>query len=437
MNLKMTDRSGKRAAALIAAAMLAMPLGAFAQNQPAPAQTPAPVTKKPELKTIPITPGVTRVEKETKRQQPTAPGNMTPADAQRLNPGAAVQPAPAPGHPNAVGQPPVAAVSAVDALQINDPKFDWGDISDTEPVEHIFTFKNISDKTITLAVSASCGCTVPALEKTTYTPGEEGKVSARFDPHGRTGAQTKTLTFTITNPQGMFNQQTTTLTANVKALVLLDPPKMYLNEVDHREGQVAKVTVTGRKADFKVTKVEPSSEFVVATIGEPSSMDSNGEKLVQVPIELRVGKGAPIGNFQSTLSITTNDERAKLSPMYLGADVVGDIKATPAQAILRVSTPSTPFTTQVRLDSRSGTAFNILSIDVEGRANMQAVADAQKSEDGKYFMITLSGTTPAEGGLVQGNIVLSTDAQGGETMKIPFTAVVRKPDAAQLPPAAR
>ena len=39
----------------------------------------------------------------------------------------------------------------------------------------------------------------------------------------------------------------------------------------------------------------------------------------------------------------TNDDRAKLQPYFLGADVVGDIKASPAQAILRVNDPSTPF----------------------------------------------------------------------------------------------
>ena len=66
----------------------------------------------------------------------------------------------------------------------------------------MFNFTNVADKEITIAVAASCGCTVPTMEKTTYKPGESGKVSARFDPHSRQGPQTKTLTFTIRRTAG-------------------------------------------------------------------------------------------------------------------------------------------------------------------------------------------------------------------------------------------
>jgi hypothetical protein len=314
-----------------------------------------------------------------------------------------------------------------DAIKIDQMKFDWGDISDTEPVEHAFTFTNISDKEITLAVSASCGCTVPTMEKTVYKAGETGKVTARFDPHNRQGPQTKNLTFTVINPQGVFNQQVTTLTANVKALVVFDPPKMFLSEVDHSTGQNTKVTVTGRKEGFKVESVTANSEFVKAKLGDPTTSEVNGEKLTSVPIELTVGKGAPIGTLQAQVDIKTNDERAKLPPYFMGADVVGDIKASPAQAILRVNDPSSPFSTQIKIDSRSGAPFNILSLETDARKEMHVVTDFQKADDGNYYMVTISGVTPGDGGMVQSSLIISTDAKGGETIKVPFTAVIRKP----------
>ena len=362
--------------------------------------------------------------------QPDAPKPTVPSTPAIVPPPAANVPMPA-----SVQPVPAAPNALPDALRLDSLKFDWADISDTEPVEHAFTFTNIADKEITIAVSASCGCTVPTLEKTTYKAGENGKVTARFDPHNRQGPQTKTLTFTVVNPQGVYSQQIATLTANVKALVIFDPPKMFLSEVDHTTGQTTKLMITGRKEGFKVESVTSNSEFVKATIGEPMTATENNETFIKVPIELLVGKGAPIGTLQSQIEIKTNDERAKLQPYFMGADVVGDVKASPAQAILRVNDPSTPFTTEVRFDSRTGTPFNILSLETDARKDMQVVTDFKKVEDGNYYMVTISGVTPAEGGMIQSFLTVSTDAKGGETIKIPFTAVIRKmaPGGAVIP----
>lgn len=343
---------------------------------------------------------------------------------------AAVQPVPVPTPTGAMPE----------ALKIDNLKHDWGDISDTETVEHTFNFTNVSDKEITIAVAASCGCTVPTLEKTTYKPGESGKVSARFDPHNRQGPQTKTMTFTVTNPQGVFNQQIATLSSNVKALVTMEPPKMFLSDVDHMTGQKSKLMIHGRKEGFQVTSVSSNSEFVKTKLGEPTTADVNGEKLIQVPVEIEVGKGAPIGTLQAQIEIKTNDERAKLQPYFMGADIVGDVKASPAQAILRVTEPSTPFSTQIRFDSRSGGTFNILSMEHDARKQMQVVLDVQKVDEGHAHVITITGVTPAEGGMIQNFLTVSTDARGGETLKVPFTAVVRRaqpatpPIAAPIPP---
>lgn len=357
-------------------------------------------------------------------QAPGAAAQPAKADAPKATP--AIVPAAPAAMPASVQPVPAAPNALPDALRLDNMKFDWGDISDTEPVEHAFTFTNIADKEITIAVAASCGCTVPTLEKTTYKPGETGKVTARFDPHNRQGPQTKTLTFTVVNPQGIYAQQIATLTANVKALVVFDPPKMFLSEVDHTTGQTTKLTITGRKPGFKVESVTSNSEYIKVTVGEAITATENNEPFTKVPVELLVGKGAPIGTLQAQIEIKTNDERAKLQPYFMGADVVGDVKASPAQAILRVNEPSTPFSTEIRFDSRSGTPFNILSLETDARKDMQVVTDVKKVEDGNYYMVTISGITPAEGGMVQSFLTVSTDAKGGENLKIPFTAVIRK-----------
>lgn len=357
---------------------------------------------------------------ETKQPAPGEVKQLTPAEVEKMK--AQMQTAKQPNVPAAPGQ------ALPNCLEIEQPTFDWGDIPDTEPVSHTFSFKNISDRTVKITIAASCGCTVAGLEKDTYAPGETGKVTATFNPQGRNGSQTKVLTMTVIDPQGVFAQQTMTVSANVKALVTVEPPKMYLSEVDHKTGQTSKVIIKARKSDFRINSVESNSEFIRTTLGEPKPIEENGERLTQYEVEIDVGRGAPIGNLNGQLSFTTNDEKMKVPTYFIGADVTGDIKATPAQAMLRVTTVSTAFTSQVKVDSRSGNAFTITGIEIEGRNDMKLAADAVRSEDGKYYMLTLSGYTPDQPGIVNGTIVVSTDAQGGETIRVPFTAAVRKPD---------
>lgn len=313
------------------------------------------------------------------------------------------------------------------ALELSDTKYDFGDIDDTAPVEHKITFKNTSSDKIKIAATPSCGCTTAPLTKIEYAPGESGELVVKFDPHGRVGPQTKSLTFTVTEPAGKYAQQIVSLTSNIKALVTFNPPKMFLSEVDHREGQTGRIVIQGRKKGFQLTKVESNSPFVTTKIGEHKEVDVNGEKLTEVTVEIMAGKGAPLGNLNSQLTFESNDEKAKLQPYYFGADVIGDVKSTPTQAILRVNTPNTPFKSEVRIDSRSASAFTINSLDVKVTSpttGFKPVVDAQRSEDGKYYIITLSGSTPATPGIIQGQIVVETDSQGGETLTIPFTGMV-------------
>jgi len=395
--------------ALMAAAIVGLPV-ALAQETPRPAMPAAQPMKPGEMKQL-------SPEEVEKLKRAAAAGQPSIAGQPNINP---------------VPTPPVPAAGLPNALEIDSPTFDFGDIPDTEPASHQWNFKNTSDKTVKITVAASCGCTVAGLEKDTYAPGETGKITATFNPQGRNGSQTKVLTMTVIDPQGVFAQQTMTLSANVKALVTIEPPKMYLSEVDHRSGQTSKLTVMGRKPDFKINAVESNSEFIKASIGEPTIIEEKGEKLTKYELTVEVGKGAPIGNLNGQLSFTTNDEKFKVPTYFIGADVTGDVKATPPQAMLRVQSVSTGFTSQVRIDSRSGSAFNITGIEIEGRNDMKLAADAVMGEEGKFYMLTLSGYTPDQPGIVNGTIVVATDAQGGETVRVPFTAAVRKTEVTPL-----
>lgn len=350
--------------------------------------------------------------------------SATPAPDANTQPDGAVKPGFIPG----VKQP--------EALKLERTQFDWGVISDQKPVDYDFTVVNTSEDTIKIQIGASCGCTVPKVDKNTLAPGESTTATARFNPKGRSGTQTKTLTITVTEPAQKYASQSIVLTSTVKALVLVDPPKVHMTEVDHRNGATQKITVTGRKEGFAVLGVESNNPDIVATFGDPVITDINGETVTTVEVAVEAGKGANIGDLTGQLTIKTNDDRVEPMPIMVMAQVVGTARANPGNAFLRVFTPSTPFNTQVRIDSRNGTTFKIRSIEVDARDDMSMATDIISGENGKYYMLTLSGITPATPGFVQGTLIVETDIDGGETLRIPFSGSIRNPTPAMNRPAA-
>ena len=94
------------------------------------------------------------------------------------------------------------AVEAMPRIVFEEESFDFGNISQGEKVEHIFSF--INDGNADLIISSavgSCGCTVPSYPKEPIRPGEEGDIRVIFDSNGKEGAQHKRVTISAnTNP---------------------------------------------------------------------------------------------------------------------------------------------------------------------------------------------------------------------------------------------
>lgn len=80
-------------------------------------------------------------------------------------------------------------------IVFENPKHDFGAITQGEVVEHTYFFTNTGTADYTIeTVQASCGCTTPDYTKAPVKPGEKGKVVVKFNTAGRNGNQSKTVT---------------------------------------------------------------------------------------------------------------------------------------------------------------------------------------------------------------------------------------------------
>lgn len=80
--------------------------------------------------------------------------------------------------------------------------FDFGNIPPTQKVDHSFVLKNDGKNDLVIRkVKASCGCTAVRPAKTILKAGETTEVLVTFDPRGKSGRQSKTVTIISNDPK--------------------------------------------------------------------------------------------------------------------------------------------------------------------------------------------------------------------------------------------
>lgn len=82
------------------------------------------------------------------------------------------------------------------SIAIAEEVYQFGNMKENEgKVSHTFAIKNDGSQPLVITrVTASCGCTTPEWTKEAIAPGKTGELIVTFDPSGRPGPFTKTVT---------------------------------------------------------------------------------------------------------------------------------------------------------------------------------------------------------------------------------------------------
>lgn len=150
-----------------------------------------------------------------------------------------------------------------------------------EEVNAYYAFTNTSDAPVTITkTSASCGCTVPSLEKDTYAPGESGKVLATFDLGSRVGKQHKEITVE-TLEGGKKESYVLTLNVDIPQLIQLKRRALLWKVGDEPDAKDCEVIIhasrpmtiddvvlkNGEKATshfhFEIEEIEPRQKYLL------------------------------------------------------------------------------------------------------------------------------------------------------------------------------
>lgn len=328
----------------------------------------------------------------------------------------------------------------------------FGVINDEREVSYEFKFRNTGDSNLEIfELKGSCGCTVPALDKKVYAPGESGQIKVIYNPNNRRGKQHTTVTVTTNDP--VRAQLTLGLESEVKPTIMTEPQVASIGQVERGKEATTIITITSRRKDILPVQVTPGDAKVNATLKQYEEIEVDGEKLYRVPIEITLSPNAMVGPIQTQCVVRTTDPSRTLNFMVLG-EVVGMLKAEPARVTLGGLAPGSDINTTLQLSARNNKPFKILSVE-EAPAAMpsptrpegvpapkmfniafEQIPSPEGSANPPIWNIRLTGTSPNDSGTFRGDLVIKTDMPGEEEMKVQYYGFIRqraRPVPAQAP----
>jgi len=327
---------------------------------------------------------------------------------------------------------------------------DLGVVPDTEKVSYHVSFVNDSDEILTIERTVGgCGCMVAELEKKVYLPGESGTLDLTFDPAGREGPQVKPVKVYYA---GSDVPATFTLRSTVEPTIRR-PRGVNLQEVVFGHSGEGTFVLTTMRENFEVEKIEvlnpnqsamfggpgydgPGLTATVRTI-EPVDM-GEGKMGTRAVIGLEVHKDVPLGTLFRQVKVTASMDSEDGSKREtrevetaVNVSIVGDIRSIPSRIQWRRALAGTPVSQQVRLDSRTGRAFEITDMEWlsdEGtlRFKPELSHEVYEQPNGEpVHIVNIKGTFPGNPGTIRGTLIVFTNMDDNPEIVIPVFGAVQ------------
>jgi hypothetical protein len=335
---------------------------------------------------------------------------------------------------------PVEAVSPEGKARlevIESEVFDFGALQEgeTDLVEHEFKFKNVGEEPLILKnVKPSCGCTAAVPSATTFAPGATGTLKASMKPKGKFGNQSISVrveTNDPTNPTQIFR-----MTGSI-----LSPWRVVPAIVDFRDlgrGETRARTVHMMSQYFKdaeihnITGIKSDHEAVTAATKEfrmPEAPQKGKDYLeFQRPVEITVTAGEKMGDQSAKVFVFTDDPKNATHTIHVRWKVSGDLDVSVQRVVsTRIRGRNVP--RPLKIQSRSGTPFEVLSIDIKendgGEGILELTPEEGNTPTQKTYQVTIKEGAEDRRQPYLGTITVKVNHPEQKEVSVPYTASVR------------
>ncbi|SNB46020.1 DUF1573 domain-containing protein [Geobacter sp. DSM 9736] len=156
-----------------------------------------------------------------------------------------------------------ATALAAPAIEVKQPVFNFGAITEGAKIDHVFTIRNAGDAPLNiLHVRPACGCTAANASSPVVQPGKTAEIKTTFNSTNFTGNITKTIALETNDPQ--TPNYTLTMKGVVNSEVQANPKQLNFGQVKAGTAKTLVLSVENRgKKPLKLTSVKTPMPQVV------------------------------------------------------------------------------------------------------------------------------------------------------------------------------
>jgi len=209
------------------------------------------------------------------------------------------------------------------------PKFDFHNVDEGPDITHLFHFRNRGKSTLVISdVHTSCGCTAAVVQpedKKQILPGEPGVIKVTYHTQGRPGHATKIITVTTNDPVNPSFQLQLDMT--VVRDVDVQPERVYFYGLKKGTSQTNQVKILG-KPHARLNILSAAAAKGNVTVVLKPFVDTQ-EHRYGATLDITVPDSLPIGNFDDTINVKTDNPKKTDLQISVQGEVVGRVQFNP------------------------------------------------------------------------------------------------------------
>ena len=208
---------------------------------------------------------------------------------------------------------------AAPAFDVDNTRFDFGEVFQGEKVPHVFKFTNTGDEILKIdRVRSSCGCTAVLLSEKTIPPGESGEIKANFDSSRFRGDVSKTIYVYSNDPVKPTRQLY--VKGTVREKVTVNPSQINFGQVVAKQEVTSRVTLKNQvEKPMQVGKAKATAAELLVKM-QPQTLAQGDTLAIELAYTPKPGvkrfsgyvlvpvQGIPRNELRIPVYATINDE---------------------------------------------------------------------------------------------------------------------------------